>query len=91
MVAHSEFRDGNVSANYQNLRALQETLDTLPEGVVKVYVRGDTAANQKELLRYCADGRSKRFSVIELAIGADVAFESEYTVAEVEEGEWQTL
>lgn len=91
LVAHSEFRDGNVPANYQNLRALQETLDVLPEGVVKVYFRGDTAANQKELLRYCAEGKSKRFGVIEFAIGVDVTVEFKRAVAEVEEGEWQPL
>jgi hypothetical protein len=91
LVAHSEFRDGNVPANYQNLRALQETLDVLPEGVVKVYFRGDTAANQKELLRYCAEGKSKRFGVIEFAIGVDVTAEFKRAVAEVEEGEWQPL
>jgi hypothetical protein len=91
MLAHSEFRDGNVPANYQNLRVLQETLDALPEGVVKVYFRGDTAANQKELLRYCAEGKSRRFGVIEFAIGVDVTAEFKRAVAEVEEGEWQPL
>jgi hypothetical protein len=91
LVAHSEFRDGNVPANYQNLRALQESLDVLPEGVVKVYFRGDTAANQKELLRYCAEGKSERFGVIEFAIGVDVTAEFKRAVAEVEEGEWQPL
>lgn len=91
MLAHSEFRDGNVPANYQNLRVLQETLDALPEGVVKVYFRGDTAANQKELLRYCAEGKSSRFGVIEFAIGVDVTAEFKRAVAEVEEGEWQPL
>jgi len=91
LVTHSEFRDGNVPANYQNLRALKETLDVLPEGVVKVYFRGDTAANQKELLRYCAEGKSERFGVIEFAIGVDVTAEFKRAVAEVEEGEWQPL
>jgi len=91
LVAYSEFRDGNVPANYQNLRALKETLDALPEGVVKVYFRGDTAANQKELLRYCAEGKNKRFGVIEFAIGVDVTAEFKRAVAEVEEGEWQPL
>ena len=91
MVAHSEFRDGNVPANYQNLRVLQETLDALPEGVVKVYFRGDTAANQKDLLRYCAEGKSERFGVIEFAIGVDVTAEFKRAVAEVAEGEWQPL
>ncbi|MBI2859234.1 MAG: hypothetical protein HYX90_09165 [Chloroflexi bacterium] len=91
MVAHSEFRDGNVPANYQNLRVLPETLAALPEGVVKVYFRGDTAANQKDLLRYCAEGKSERFGVIEFAIGVDVTAEFKRAVAEVAEGEWQPL
>ena len=91
LVAHSEFRDGNVPANYQNLRVLRETLDMLPEGVVKVYFRGDTAANQKELLRYCAEGKSERFGVIEFTIGVDVTGEFKRAVAEVEEGEWHPL
>jgi len=91
LVAHSEFRDGNVPANYQNLRALQETLGVLPEGVEKVYFRGDTAANQKELLRYCVEGKSKRFGVIEFAIGVDVTAEFKRAVAEVEEAGWQPL
>jgi len=91
VVAHSEFRDGNVPANYQNLRALKETLDVLLEGVVKVYFRGDTAANQKALLRYCAEGKSERFGVIEFAIGVDVTAEFKRAVVEVEEGEWQSL
>lgn len=91
LVAHSEFRDGNVPANYQNLRALQETLEMLPEGVEKVYFRGDTAANQKELLRYCAEGKSERFGVIEFAIGVDVTAEFKRAVTEVEEGEWHPL
>jgi hypothetical protein len=91
MVAHSEFRDGNVPANCQNLRVLKETLAVLPEGVVKVYFRGDTAANQKDLLRYCAEGKNERFGVIEFAIGVDVTVEFKRAVAEVEEGEWQPL
>ncbi|MFH1087850.1 MAG: IS1380 family transposase, partial [Chloroflexota bacterium] len=91
MVAHSEFRDGNVPANYQNLRVLKETLAVLPEGVVKVYFRGDTAANQKDLLRYCAEGKNERFGIIEFAIGVDVTAEFKRAVAEVAEGEWQPL
>jgi hypothetical protein len=91
MVAHSEFRDGNVPANYQNLRTLKETLDVLPEGVIKVYFRGDTAVNQKDLLRYCAEGKNERFGVIEFAVGVDVSAEYKRAVAEVSEGEWQPL
>lgn len=91
MAAHSELRDGNVPAGYENLRALQEALAALPEGVVKVYYRGDTAPYQRDLLRYCAEGKNERFGVIEFAIGVDVTPEFKRAVAEVEEGEWQPL
>jgi hypothetical protein len=45
----------------------------------KVFVRSDTAGYQKDLQRYCAEGKSERFGVIEFAIGADVTVRSETT------------
>jgi hypothetical protein len=42
-VLHTEFRDGNVPAGYEQLRVFQEALEMLPEGVRKVYLRSDTA------------------------------------------------
>jgi hypothetical protein len=42
-----------------------------------VFVRSDTAGYQKDLQRYCAEGKSERFGVIEFAIGADVTVRSE--------------
>jgi hypothetical protein len=91
MVAYSEFRDGNVPAGYQNLRVLKITLEILPGGVKKVYYRSDTAAYQKELLIYCAEGQNERFGVIEFAVGVDVTAEFKKAVAEVEEKEWRPL
>mgnify|MGYP000184109676 CR=1 FL=1 len=91
MVVISELRDGNVPASYKNLRQLQEALVVLPEGVVKVYYRGDSASYQRELLQYCAEGKNERFGVIEFAIGVDVTPEFKRAVAEVEEGEWRPL
>ncbi len=64
-VVLSEFRDGNVPAGYQQLRLLQESLQSLPEGIEKVCVRSDTAGYQQDLLRYCAEGTDERFGVIE--------------------------
>jgi len=91
MVVISEFRDGNVPASYEDLRVFQQALAILPEGVVKVYLRSDTAAYQRELLRYCAEGKNERFGVIEFAIGVDVTAEFKYAAAEVEKGEWHPL
>jgi hypothetical protein len=91
LVVISEFRDGNVPASYGNLRQFQQALAVLPEGVVKVYFRADTAAYQRELLQYCAEGKNERFKVIEFAIGVDVTPEFKRAVAEVKEGEWHAI
>ncbi len=69
VIAHTEFRDGNVPAGFDQLRVLREALDYLPEGVEAVRVRSDTAGYQHDLLKYCAMGKNERFGKIEFAIG----------------------
>jgi len=91
LVLHTEFRDGNVPAGYEQLRVCKEALDMLPEGVTKVYLRSDTAGYQHDLLRYCEKGENKRFGRIEFAIGCDVTKEFKKAVAEVEESEWRPV
>jgi hypothetical protein len=91
VLLHSEFRDGNVPAGYQQQRVLAEALDLLPAGVKRVRLRSDTAAYQQELLRYCAEGKHPRFGRIEFAIGVDVTAEFRRAVGEVEEAEWQPI
>ena len=91
VVLHSEFRDGNVPAGYEQLRVFKEALDMLPEGVTKVYLRSDTAGYEHELLRYCEKGENQRFGRIEFAVGVDVTKEFKKAVAEVEESEWKPL
>lgn len=91
VVLHTEFRDGNVPAGYEQLRVFQEALAMLPEGVTKVYLRSDTAGYQHDLLRYCEKGENRRFGRIEFAIGVDVTKEFKKAVAEVEESEWKSL
>jgi hypothetical protein len=91
VVLHTEFRDGNVPAGYEQLRVFKEALDMLPEGVTKVYLRSDTAGYEHNLLRYCEKGGSKRFGRIEFAIGADVTKEFKKAVGEVEESDWKPL
>lgn len=88
LIVHSEFRDGNVPAGYQQLRVLQESLAQLPESVETVSIRSDTAGYQKELLRYCAEGSNERFGVIDFAIGADVTESFRQAIREVQEVQW---
>lgn len=91
LVVHSEFRDGNVPAGFEQLRVLRQVLTSLPEGIEEVYLRSDTAAYQQELLQYCAEGKNERFGVVKFAIGVDVTDEFKKAVLEVKETEWKEL
>ncbi len=91
LVLHTEFRDGNVNAGYEQLRVLRESLESLPGGIEKVYLRSDTAGYQTDLLKYCAEGDRERFGVIEFAVGVKVCDEFKKAVGAVDEGDWQPL
>ena len=91
IIVHSEFRDGNVPAGYEQLRVFKEALGHMPGGVGKVLMRSDTAGYQQELLKYCAEGKDQRFGVIEFAVGVDVTPEFKKAVAQVAEEEWEPL
>jgi len=91
LVLHSEFRDGNVPAGYEQLRVFKEALTLLPFGVEQVFLRSDTAGYQHNLLKYCAEGKNTRFGVIEFAIGVDVTTEFKKAVSEVGQSDWHRL
>jgi hypothetical protein len=91
IILHTEFRDGNVPAGFEQLRVFKDALDCLPEEVKKVRLRSDTAGYQHDLLRYCATGENSRFGVIEFAIGCDVTQEFKKAVAQVDESEWRPI
>lgn len=75
LILHSEFRDGNVPAGFEQLRVLQNALAMLPQGVETVSLRSDSAGYQTELLKYCAEGHNERFGKIDFVISADVTAE----------------
>jgi hypothetical protein len=92
IVLHTEFRDGNVPAGYEQLRVLKESLSLLPEGVEEVRLRSDTAGYQHSLLRYCEQGEDRRFGRIEFSVGADVTPEFKKAVlTEVSEKDWKPI
>jgi hypothetical protein len=91
VVVHTEFRDGNVPAGFEQLRALKEALGCLPQGVEKVRLRSDTAGYQHDLLRYCEKVGDERFGRIEFAIGCDVTREFKRAVSEVAEDQWHPV
>jgi Transposase DDE domain group 1 len=91
LVVHTEFRDGNVPAGFEQKRVLEEALDCLPNGVRKVRMRSDTAGYQHELLRYCDKENNKRWGRIEFTVGCDVTPEFKKAVWEVAEEDWTVL
>ena len=91
VVVHSEFRDGNVPAGFEQLRVLEESLSLLPSGVEKVLMRSDTAGYQWDLLRFCAEGRSQRFGIIDFAVGVDVTVAFREAVRDIAQKDWQPL
>jgi Transposase DDE domain group 1 len=88
LVVHTEFRDGNVPAGFEQRRVLEEALESLPTGVTKVRMRSDTAGYQHELLRYCDEEKNKWCGRIEFAVGCDVGVEFKEAVLEIAEGDW---
>jgi len=83
-VLHTEFRDGNVPAGYEQLRVFIHALSLLPAGVKTVRLRSDTAGYQHDLLSWCDRG-TERFGRIGFAIGADVTKEFKKAVREADE------
>jgi hypothetical protein len=91
LMIHSEFRDGNVPAGFEQLRVVKEALSYLPLSVVKVRLRSDTAGYEHNLLRWLECVDNKRFGRIEFAISADVSREFKAAVEGVDENDWHRL
>jgi hypothetical protein len=91
LVVHTEFRDGNVPAGFEQRRVLEEVLKGLPKGITKVRMRSDTAGYQHDLLRYCDEKENKWCGRIEFAVGCDVTSEFKKAVLEVAEEDWVAL
>ncbi|MCK5099679.1 MAG: transposase, partial [Desulfobacteraceae bacterium] len=91
IILHTEFRDGNVPAGFEQLRVFKEALSCLPENVEKVKLRSDTAGYQHDLLKYCETGTNERFGRIEFAIGCNVTQPFKTAVAQVVDSEWRPI
>ena len=91
LMLHSEFRDGNVPACFEQLRVLKDALEYLPEGVVKVRIRSDSAGYLHDLMRYCEKGANERFGRIDFVISADVSSDFKAAVEDVAEDDWHVL
>lgn len=82
-ILTEEFRDGNVPAGSGNWRVIQSALAALPPGVEQVYVRGDSALYEHEVL----DGLAARG--VGFAISADLSRELRSAIEALPEAAWQ--
>ena len=72
---HTEFRDGNVPAGFEQRRVLEAAIGCLPKSVKKVRMRSDTAGYQHDLLRLCDREDEKWCGRIEFTVSCDVTAE----------------
>ena len=91
LLFYSEFRDGNVHPGFEQLRILKECLVHLPLEVEEVFIRSDSAGYQYELLKYCAEGKNKRFGKIYFAICNDITPEFKRAIDWDEDVEWKPI
>jgi len=91
IILHTQFRDGNVPAGFNQLKVFKKALDCLPEGVKKVKLRSDTAGYQHELLKYCDKTDNKRFGKIEFAVGCNVTRAFKTAVKQIPDSQWSPI
>lgn len=91
VILADEFRDGNVPAMMDPLRAAKEAFAALPETVTTYYYRGDSACHESGLIHWLrhesrAEGPRGR---IGFAISARLSEALEKAIGKVAEGAWE--
>jgi hypothetical protein len=84
IVVADEFRDGNVPAGSGNRRVVETALAALPDGITKIYLRGDSALYEHELMGFL-DGRA-----IGYAISAEMSPQLAQCIAALPEDHWKS-
>jgi hypothetical protein len=83
VIVYDQFRDGHVPAGCGNVRVLEQALANLPQGITRIYVRGDSALYETEVLRWC-EARE-----IGYAISADLSEQLKAEILRLPESAWQ--
>ena len=83
IILADEFRDGNVPAGSGNRRVVEEALAALPGGIAKIYLRGDSALYEHELMRWLDE------QAIGYAISADMSPQLSQCIAALPEDYWK--
>ena len=84
VVLAEEFRDGNIPAGSGNLCVVQKAVAALPDGVERVFLRGDSALYEHELMDWLDE------QAIGFAISADMSPQLRQAIEALPEAAWQT-
>lgn len=85
LIAHDEFRDGNVPAGCGNVRILERAIASLPPGITQILVRGDSALYEQALLAWCEQPERG----VGYAISADMTPPLRAEIGRLPERAWQ--
>lgn len=98
MMLHTEFRPGNISANFDLLTNMKEALAALPPEVVGAQYRADGAGYNHDLLKYLdaekgeeGDEVKKRFGRIRFCVSAPITEDFRAAVLADQDVEWRPL
>lgn len=98
LMLHTEFRPGNVNANFELLPSLKAALAALPDHVTAAHYRADGAGYNHELLKYLdtetgedGDTVKKRFGRIRFCVGNPITEEFSRAVRCDQDLEWKHL
>ena len=69
LVVPDEFRAGNVPAGCGNVRVVERAVASLPPGVTQIFLRGNSALYEQEVLAWCEQPERE----IGSAISADMS------------------
>ena len=83
VIVADEFRDGNVPAGSGNRRVVEKAIAALPGGIAKIYLRGDSALYEHELMGWLDE------QAIGYAISADMSPQLSQCIAALPEGHWR--
>jgi hypothetical protein len=83
VIVADELRDGNVPAGSGNRRVVEKALAALPGGITKIYLRGNRALYEHELMGWL-DERA-----IGYAISADMSPQLSQCIAALPEDHWK--
>ena len=83
VIVADEFRDGNVPAGSGNRRVVEKALAALPGGIAKIYLRGDSALYEHQLMGWLDE------QAIGYAISADMSPQLAQCIAALPEEHWK--